>query len=154
MRNWREWVKPTKAMPGFPLRPMRDFIYTAWLGQPNMSRGGIFLPSGQDHPDGFGRYNLMEMRFGVVCAVGPGYFNLAMHKFYPQPDVELGDVVMFSRKVGSRVPVDLTFQPPGWPVPMTIRVIDTEKALAVIDDFEPWWDIAESQTDPAGIMAG
>jgi hypothetical protein len=154
MGGWERLVRPPKKMDGFPLRPMRDFIYTAWLGQPNVSEGGIHLPQATEDHDSFGRYTLSEFRFGIVCAVGPGYFSLPMNAFLPQPDVELGDVVVFSRKVGTRVPGDYRFQPPGFPAPLMIRVIDASQCIGVVTEFKPWWDVADSQLDPSGLMTG
>lgn len=147
---------------GFPLRPQRNFAYVLELGVPDRSQGGILF--GSEEMLGkkeriFGRYQMSEERFGVVVAIGPGKMRrskiLGMDILDPPPDVELGDVVMFSRKHGSRLHADVRFEVERFKgVSLNIRVLDPSQVMAVWDDFKPWWDVEEARQDPGGVMTG
>lgn len=154
---------------GCPIKPRLDFIYVADYGKPNRTRGGIFLPEGAafDYP----AYRFDLWRYGEVIAIGPGRpakdkktgLERADGKLVPMPDIKLGDVVMFSRKHGSRLgyrykhPVLTTKQ---YALDDTlngllIRILDPEKCVAICDDFEPWWDPEEcTPVSPSQIMSG
>lgn len=145
-----------QMMDGFPIKPMNDFIFIADLGQPNKSHGGIELP---DEDVTFARYKLFDERYGMVVAIGPGRrrWSKLLKKEIIDPDLEdlglsLGDIVIFNRRMGSRL--GIKWQPPGVPIPVFIRVLDPMKALARVDGFEPWWDLEKGILNPDGIMTG
>jgi len=133
-----------RAVEGLGIRPIREFIYVADLGQPNMSKGGILFGNYE-----WAAYRVDEWRFGEVIAIGPGAYGPDGSRL-PMPDLNLGDVVAFSRKHGSRT--DLRYIHPTYTKAsyahgpdndldgLLIRVLDPDKAVLVIENFEPWWD--------------
>lgn len=140
---------------GFYIAPILDFIFVCDYGQPDMTTGGIFYGDSRTQ---FGRYRASEWRHGEVIAMGPGRFSKKGTRL-PMPDIRLGDVVMFSRKHGTRLPGDLRFKHPKYSTGpasngLLIRVLDPEKCQAVCEDFRPWWNVQDSQLDPSGIMTG
>jgi len=140
---------------GFNIRPLHDFVFVCDYGQPDMTSGGIYYG---DSKTQFGRYRASEWRYGEVIAIGPGRIGPDGSRL-PMPDIKLGEVVMFSRKHGTRLPGDMRFKHPKYssgPAAdgLLIRVLDPEKCQAVDDGFQPWWNVQESQLDPAGVMTG
>jgi hypothetical protein len=90
-------------------------------------------------------------------AVGPGKPVWNRHEkrmITPEMGVELGDVVLYSRKFGSRLGKVNRFKTPGYNVPLNVRVFSIDQIIAVVEDFRPWWDVEESQLDPSGTMTG
>lgn len=154
--EWKDEPGEVQVVDGLKLRPLKDFIYVASLGQPDMSEGGLYLG---DDPNTFGRYKHSDSRYGIVIAIGPGrpvYVSKLKRVRYIVPGVKLGDVVLFSRRMGSRLGGGIKFKPEGWGFkqPLYIRVLDTDKIAAIVEDFKPWWNVEESQLDPDGIMTG
>lgn len=167
----KEKAMETQMMEGFPVRPMHDYIFVADLGMPSQSQGGIWLP---DEAFKFARYKHLNERYGVVCAIGkgrimqPGIDSLCRQCPWDCPKkksilcpklgglidegLELGSTVMFNRRFGSRL--GLMFQPPGFAHPLYIRVLDPDKTLCLVDDFEPWWDIERGILHPDLVMSG
>lgn len=147
-----------QVMEGFPVTPMCDYIFVADLGQPTESEGGIIIPVDSDRHS---RYRAGDWRYGVVCAIGPGRV-IASGKLCGRVKADLpamieeglrvGCVVVFNRRVGTRMPVK--FQPPGVDVPLFVRVLDPMKVEAIVDDFKPWWNIADGVLDPSRDMSG
>lgn len=141
---------------GFPVRPLRDYIFVADYGQPDKSEGGILYG---DSDTQFGRYRASDWRHGEVIAIGPGKF-LPNGTRAEMPPLSVGDVVIFSRKHGTRLPGELRFKHPrftdGHPAArgLLIRVLDPMKCQAVCEDFVPWWDVQGSQFDPSKTMSG
>jgi len=126
---------------GFDVTPTKDFIWVVEFGQPDVTPGGIHLPQ-TDH---FGKYRLADERFGRVIATGPGRVN-AHGAFIPLTEPKVGDVVMFSRRHGSRLEkiFDGKF----------LRVLDTNQVIGIVEDFEPWWNPLECQQSPSSEMSG
>jgi hypothetical protein len=166
----KEKVMEIRMIEGFPVRPMHDFIFVADLGQPNLSHGGIWLP---DEAFTFARYKHLNERYGIVCAIGSGrMMNVRTNEMCQrcswgcpkktmvcpklaglhEEGLELGKTVLFNRRFGSRL--GLMFQPPGFSHPLYIRVLDPDKVLAFVDDFEPWWDIERGVLHPDLVMSG
>jgi co-chaperonin GroES (HSP10) len=140
---------------GFRYMPQRDYIYVCDYGQPDVSTGGIYYG---DSPTEFHRYRQSEWRHGEVIAIGPGQL-MADGSRLPMPPIKLGDVILFSRKHGTRLPGDIRFQHPKYSTGpaaegLLIRVLDPEKCQAVCEGFEPWWNVQESQLDPSGVLTG
>jgi co-chaperonin GroES (HSP10) len=140
---------------GFHITPILDYIFVCDYGQPDMTTGGIYYGDSRTQ---FGRYRVSEWRHGEVIAIGPGRFNRKGRRL-PMPDIKLGDVILFSRKHGSRLPGDMRFRHPKYsngPAAdgLLIRVLDPEKCQAVCEDFQPWWNVQECQLDPSGMMTG
>ena len=145
---------------GFPIRPIKDFLYVVEYGQPNRSEGGIILGNtemlGLEDKE-FGRYRMSEHRFGKVVAIGPGkprYDKKAKRHFTPEIDIELGDVVIYSRRFGSRLGKEHRFKVPEYKTPLNVRVFDISQIVGGVEGFTPWWDVEESQLDPNGTMTG
>ena len=138
-----------RRVKGLGFEPILNRIFVADYGQPETSEGGIIIG---DSSDQFGRYRFSEWRYGEVLAVGPGTFN-ARGKRLPMPDLKVGEVVMFSRKHGTRLPGDMRYEHPRYG-DLLIRVLDPDKAQAIVDGFVPWWNVQQSQLDPAGVMTG
>lgn len=135
---------------GFPIIPIKKFLYVVEYGQPNKSEGGIYLGSetmlGATEDTQFGRYRLSEWRYGKVVAIGSTVAD--------QGEIKLEDVVMYSRRFGSRLAADNRFKVPEYSEPLNVRVFSVDQIEGVVDDFEPWWDVEESQLDPDGTMTG
>jgi co-chaperonin GroES (HSP10) len=152
--SWME--KRSQRAEGFNIRPLGNLIFVADYGQPDMTSGGVFY--GDSHTQ-FGRYRASEWRHGEVIAVGPGLLR-DDGVLEPMPPVSVGDVIMFSRKHGTRLPGEIRYRHPKYtdnhPASrgLLIRVLDPEKCQAVCEDFKPWWRVQESQLDPSGIMTG
>jgi len=149
-----------QMMEGFPVKPMHDYIFVADLGQPNLSQGGVWLP---DEAFKFGRYKYLNERYGVVCAIGPGKmrWSAMQKKLIVDPALSdlidgeglvLGSMVMFNRRFGSRL--GYMFQTEGFSHPLYVRVLDPEKVLCIVENFEPWWDIERGVLSPDLIMSG
>jgi co-chaperonin GroES (HSP10) len=150
-----------KRVEGFPIKPIKDFLYVVEYGQPNRSEGGIILGNvemiGASEDTEFGRYRMSEFRFGKVVAIGPGkprWDKKSKREFTPEIDIELGDVVLYSRRFGSRLGKERRFKVPEYKVPLNVRVFDISQIIGVVEDFKPWWDVEESQLDPDGVMTG
>ena len=141
---------------GFPVRPLGFYIFVADFGQPDRSEGGIYYG---DSTTQFGRYRMSEWRHGEVIAMGPGMI-LPDGRRAPMPSIEIGDVVMFSRKHGTRLPGELRYRHPRYtgdhPAAqgLLIRVLDPWKCQAACDGFVPWWDAQAAQMDPSKTMSG
>ena len=155
-----ELRKPQK-MEGFPLRPQKNFAYVLELGIPDRSPAGVYFGSERflSREERHGRYKMSEERYGVVVAIGPGMMRyskiMKQHILNAPPDVNLGDVVMFSRKHGTRFPASVRFEVEQFQgVSLNIRALDPSQVMAVCDDFEPWWDPAEARQDPDGVLTG
>lgn len=146
--------RPGKRAQGFPWTPRSLFIFVADYGQPDRTAGGIVYA---DDDSQFWRYRTNEWRFGEVIGVGGGLIKPDGGR-EPMPDLRIGDVVMFSRKHGTRLPGDLRYQHPKYSAAggrgLLIRVLDPDKCQAVCEDFVPWWDVQASQLDPSGILTG
>lgn len=160
-----------QMMEGFPVRPMHDYIFVADIGMPAQSQGGIWLP---DEAFKFARYKHLNERYGIVCAIGKGRWmnpatdslcgtcSWACSKKKPRlcpklaalcgEGLELGSTVMFNRRFGSRL--GMMFQPPGFSHPLYVRVLDPDKVLCLVEDFEPWWDIERGILHPDLVMSG
>lgn len=82
-------------------RPLQDRILVRRLSPPKVSAGGILLPDQAQN----------KSTEGVVLAVGPGIRHVgdtvdgAMVS-YIEPDVKVGDVVLFGIYMGNDVPSD------------------------------------------------
>jgi len=148
--------KRGKKADRFNIVPLGSFIFVADYGQPDMTSGGILY--GDSHTQ-FGRYRASEWRHGEVIGIGPGRLNEdGVHE--PMPPIKIGDVIMFSRKHGTRLPGEIRYRHPKYsddhPASrgLLIRVLDPEKCQAVCEGFEPWWNVQDSQLDPSGTMTG
>lgn len=130
-------------------------------------RSGGLLAMGQDgkaqDQEQFWRYRYGEWRFAEVISIGRGYvgnlytrqaFEARLQQgekvvnkvvFHDPPDVRIGDVVMFSRKHGTKV--GLRYQHPKYGS-LLIRFLGPAQTVAVFDDFEPWWDVEKTQVRP------
>ena len=156
MSCWKTEVcdNGAKRAEGFPFKPIRDFVFVLEYGQPNKYKGSsLYIPNSSE---GHWRYLAQEWRVGEVVAVGPGYKD-DRGKFRPAPDVNIGDVVLFSRRHGTRLPEKYRFTHPKYSPDrgMSVRILDAEKCLAVFEGFEPWWDVAESSSSSIGsVMSG
>jgi hypothetical protein len=153
------------------VRCMRNLIAVAEYGQEDTTKGGIIIPEGrqgglltggQDREQYY-RYRHGEWRYGEVIAIGPGYIgDLHSRKLMEQfakdgkilanpvvwhepPDVRIGDVVMFSKKHGTKV--GLRYRHPTYGN-LLLRFLDPKKTVAVVDDFVPWWDVENTQVRP------
>jgi len=142
-----------RVLEGFPIRPLRIFIWVQEYGQPNRSQGGIYFgdkaivtaQTGQKLDEqSFAAYRESEWRYGRVVAVGPGYVHKG--KFVPLLEPDPGDVVMFSRRHGTR----MAMKHEG----LWLRVLDPLQTVAVCENFEPWWDVDECQLHPEDMMSG
>jgi len=135
---------------GFPIQPVRKFLYVVEFGQPNKSEGGVYLGSvtmiGHSNDSQFGRYRLSEWRYGKVVALGSEVIK--------HGEIELGDVVLYSRRFGSRLGIANRFKIPEYKEPLNVRVFSMDQIVGVVEGFEPWWDVEESQLDPDGTMTG
>jgi len=139
-----------RRVEGFPWTPMREFIYVADFGQPDKTPGGIYIGDFD-----FGVYKFGTWRYGEVIAIGPGGFGKKGHR-KPILGIELGDVVMFSRKHGTRLPGEIRYEHPKYPgrEGLLVRVLDPDKTVAVVEDFEPWWNVLDRQLDPGIHFSG
>lgn len=155
-------MKKTPQMAkGFPIIPRLDYIYVVDFGQPDRTRGGIILPEGETAKQ-FWRYRYDLWRFGEVIAIGPGRpfeeydeeTDRVPEGLMPMPDITIGDRIMFSRKHGTRIGSGWTFKIPKYDKPLLLRVLDPSKCAAVMHDFDPWWNVEESQLNPDGVMTG
>lgn len=148
-------MEQSRIAEGFTMSPLRDMIFVCDYGQPDMTKGGLFYGNSKTQ---FGRYRASEWRHGEVIAIGPGAFGKDGSRL-PMPQLDIGDVVMFSRKHGTRLPGDLRFKHPKYSdgpaaAGLLIRVLDPEKCRGVCEDFVPWWNVQDSQLDPSGEMTG
>ncbi len=138
---------------GFPYWARRNYIFVADYGQPDRSRGGVFLGDFD-----FGVYRHDAWRFGEIIAIGPGVVKPDGSRA-PMPEVlKLGTVVAFSRKHGSRLPGDVRFRHPTYPDAkegLLVRVLDyPDKTPVTLDGFIPWWDVSARQIDPSIYFSG
>jgi co-chaperonin GroES (HSP10) len=131
---------------------LNDLIFVADYGQPDRTEGGLTIP---DSAKDYWRYRFGDWRFGEVIAIGPGRHSRMTGKFVPMPiGVSLGDVVMFSRKHGTRLPGEMRFEHEKHGS-LLMRVIDPMKAQAVMSPgFEPWWSVKSAQNDPREHFSG
>ena len=127
------------------ITPIDDFIIVADYGQPDRSKGGILAPDSEEFR---WRYRNSEWRFGEVIAFGPGRPHKRSGSMIPMPDLKLGDVVVFSRKHGKKLPGDVRYQHEKYGS-LLIRTMDPEKIQAVVTGFDPWWNVEQSQIDPS-----
>lgn len=154
-------TRTPKRAENFPITPRLDFVYVADFGQPDRSRGGILLPEGVNKKQ-FWRYRYDLWRFGEVIAVGPGRpFGMYVEEIdavpeglVPMPKIEIGDTIMFSRKHGTRLGSGWTFKLPRYDKPLLIRVLDPLKCVAIINNFDPWWNVEDAQLNPDGVLTG
>ena len=137
-----------KIAEGFGVRARKDFIFVAEYGQPDRSAGGILLGEAN-----FSVYRHHNLRYGEVLSVGPGRVN-DKGVLLPMPDLAIGDVVIFSRKVGSRLAMRYKHPTYQHPDGLLIRVLDPMKCLAIARDFRPWWDVEKAQVDPGIWFSG
>ena len=140
---------------GVDIWPRSFFIFVADYGQPDMSVGGILLG---DDSQQFYRYRASEWRHGEVIGIGPGWL-MPDGTRRPMPGISLGDVILFSRKHGTRLPGEMRYNHPTHSQGeddqgLLIRVLDPSKCQAVCEDFVPWWDIQKSQLNPSNEMSG
>lgn len=141
---------------GFDITPLHDFVFVADYGQPDKTKGGILYG---DVDGQFHRYRASEWRHGEVIAIGLGR-RRGDGRRDPMPNIQIGDVILFSRKHGARLPGSMRFHHPKYsdehPASkgLLIRVLDSEKCQAVCEDFEPWWNVLDSQLDPSNDMSG
>jgi len=126
--------------------PIGQLIWVAEYGQPPHTSGGLYLP---DAVDGSGRYMQMDGRFGEVIAVGSGR-RLKTGEVVPF-EVEVGDVVVFSRRWGLKLHIQ--HQHPEWG-PVWVRALDPNQTVAVMRDFEPWWNPTLAQVHPDTPFSG
>jgi co-chaperonin GroES (HSP10) len=159
------------------IQAARHLIIVAEYGQEDVTKGGIFIPEGRaggllpgnQDKEQFWRYRFGEWRFGEVVAIGNGYVGplysgpmMEQRKaqglsesnptvFHEPPDVRLGDVVMFSRKHGTKVGLRFKHDKYG---DLLLRFLDPAKTVAVWDDFEPWWDVENTQVRPSEQFYG
>src|SRR5210317_365173 len=124
--------------------PIDDFILVADYGQPDRSKGGILAPDSEEFR---WRYRNSEWRFGEVIAVGPGRAHKRSGVVIPMPNIELGDVIMFSRKHGRKLPGEVRYDH-GEYGKLLIRTLDPKKVQAVVTGLDPWWNVQLSQIDP------
>lgn len=77
----------------FPYRPIRDVIFVLQLDIPEKI-GSIFIPEQyrEDYSNGY----------GLVLAVGPGYYDKGRHKFIPT-ELEVGQYVIFDKMIPWRM---------------------------------------------------
>jgi co-chaperonin GroES (HSP10) len=142
----------TRRVAEFPIVPRLDYIYVVDYGQPDKTEGGIYVPdSSTDH----WRYRHDLWRFGEVVAMGPGRFlHERTRERRVMPPIELGDVVMFSRKHGTRLGSGWRFKIPKFSEPLLIRVLDPDKCVAIVHGFVPWWNVEDCQLYPEGVLTG
>mgnify|MGYP001578814247 CR=1 FL=1 len=135
---------------GLRWTPINEKIWVADYGQPDRSTGGLFLA---DHD--FGGYKFDTWRYGEVVALGPGKL-IRPEKRHAMPLLQLGDVVVFSRKHGTRLPGEVRYEHPKIKSKegLLIRVLDPEKIVAVLPGFVPWWSVGDRQLDPSTHFSG
>ena len=121
----------------------KDLIIVADFGAPNKTKSGLFIPEGRAE-EHFWSYRFDLWRYGEVIAIGPGRTDIA-GRFFEPPDVRIGDTVLFSRKHGTKV--GRYYDHPKFGR-LLFRHLDTEKSVAVVKNFEPWWDAKETQVRP------
>lgn len=148
-------TEKAKVAAGFPIEPLSDFIFVADYGQPDVTPGGIVQP---DDAGQYWRYRANDWRFGEVIAIGPGRRRPDGTRM-PMPPVSIGDVIMFSRKHGTRLPGDMRYKHPKYAkgqaaAGLLIRVLDPVKCQGVCEGFVPWWNVHLSQLEPSGTMTG
>jgi co-chaperonin GroES (HSP10) len=144
------------SVEGLGFVALHDFVFVCDYGQPDMSTGGIYYG---DSKTEFGRYRMSEWRFGEVISIGPGRKDEDGNRLPMPEEIEIGSVIMFSRKHGTRMPGDLRFKHPKYSTGpaaegLLIRVLDPEKCQCLAEGFEPWWNVQESQLDPGGVLTG
>jgi co-chaperonin GroES (HSP10) len=135
---------------GWPYRPRSSYIFVADLGQPDRTKGGILLGDFD-----FGTYRFDMWRYGEVIAIGPGRLLSSGHR-EQMPSLNIGDVVIFSKKHGSRLPGEIRYQHPKYVSSegLLVRVLDPTKTIAVVPSFDPWWAVADRQIDPSIHFSG
>lgn len=138
-----------KLAEGFPIRPLSYYIWVLEYGQPDRMEPDslIHIPTME-----FARYKASEWRYGEVVAVGPGRYvcrkmpDGSLFRTTIIPEVEPGDIVMFSRRHGTRFAIK-------WK-DLFVRVLDPSQCQLVVEGFEPWWDTGECQGRPDNEMSG
>lgn len=149
---------------GFPVKPRLDYIFVLDYGQPNQTQSGIYLG---ETPGQYEIYRHEMYRYGEVIAFGPGRFGkrkgMGEGKGGPprwwaqSADIQIGTIVLFSRKTGTRLPSKWDFESPRYPDkgPIHVRIFDPDQIIGVADeDWQPWWDIQERQLNVSGTMTG
>lgn len=146
---------------GFPIRPVKDFVYVVEYGQPDRSEGGILYGSvsmvGAAEDTQFGRYRSSEWRYGQVVAIGvgkPRWSRKLKREVVSEVPFQLGDTVMYSRRFGSRLGAEYRFKIPEYEKPLNVRVFSVDQIVAKVENFTPWWAVEESQLDPNATMSG
>lgn len=126
-----------RVVEGFDYTPTSFYIFVADYGQPQMSKGGIYY--GGEHT----AYRADQWRYGEVIGIGPGKITRKGIRI-PVPDIDLGDVVLFSRRHGTRL--GLRYHHPTYKTRdgLLVRVLDPDKTVAIMRGFEPWWDVQEA----------
>ncbi len=127
----------------------KDLIIVADYGQPNVTKSGIWIPEGRSD-EMFYAYRFDLWRYGEVIAIGPGRVD-QRGRFHEPPNVRIGDVILFSRKHGTKVGHYYDHPKHG---SLLFRFLDQEKAQATIPGFEPWWDAKDTQVHPAHQFSG
>lgn len=133
---------------GSPLWPLREMIVVAELGQPDRSPGGIYYGDYE-----WASYKASEWRYGQVIGIGPGKIDRRGRR-QPMPELRIGDIVLYSRRHGSRLPASIRFRHSDFPEGLLIRILDPQKTMGVVEDFRPWWDVQRRQLDPALHFSG
>jgi hypothetical protein len=153
--------RTSQRVEGFPIRPVKDFVYAVEYGQPDRSEGGVLYGGltmvGAAEDTQFGRYRMSEWRYGQVVAIGAGkprWDKKLKCDVVPDVPFRLGDTVMYSRRFGSRLGAEYRFRIPEYDRPLNVRVFSVDQIVAVVDDFVPWWNVEESQLDPSATMSG
>jgi co-chaperonin GroES (HSP10) len=153
--------RQAERVEGFPIKPVKDFVYVVEYGQPDRTEEGVLFGSvtmlGAPEDTQFGRYRSSEWRYGQVVAIGvgkPRWSKKLKRDVVPEAPFKVGDTVMYSRRFGSRLGAENRFQAPGHSKPLNVRVFSVDQIVAVVDDFEPWWPIEECQLDPNATMTG
>lgn len=127
------------------VRPIRDWVVVADFGQSpttkSVSSGGLYLPDGGDDSS---RYNFFHFRMGEVLSVGKG--AVYKGKLIVPTSPRVGEVILYSRRVGARLHYQHVHQKYG---ALYLRVLDQNQILAVMEDFEPWWNPGDAQISPS-----
>lgn len=161
MYDIEEFENGAQRLKGFRLKPRSDYIFVLDFGQPNQTQSGIFL----GETDGqYQIYRHEDYRYGEVIAFGPGRFGRPIGKGVGKerwrpipPEIQIGTIVFFSKKTGTRLPANWDFISPRFPDqgPIHTRVFDPEKLIGTVEgEWKPWWNIKERQLNIEATMSG